>query len=337
MRALAANLPTALREGFSTGLDLAPPARGASPIVAVGMGGSGIAADLARGVVDAETPAMLSVLRSPELPRGLDARAHVILVSYSGDTWETLRAFEAAGRVGARRTVVSSGGELADRAAEEGVGILLVPSGQPPRSAVGHLFGGILGLLDPWFPESNEDRVSRISERLRGRIGAFAKPKGPAANLAASVGERFPFIYAESSFLALARRWTTQIEENAKRLASFDEAPELFHNALVGWDATGRAEASRTATLLLEWSEQSPPMRERFRYLERLLTARGGKVARVPLESEDRLEALINGIALGDQFSLFLAERRRVDPLPVEAITRLKTALPDSPRSSRRR
>ncbi len=333
MRALAANLPTALREGFAAGLDLAPPARGALPILAVGMGGSAIAADLVRGLIDSETPAMLNVIRTPDLPRGLDHRAHVLLVSYSGDTAETLRAYDTAGRLGTRRTVITSGGQLADRAARDGVSVLLVPSGQPPRAAVGHLLGGILGLLDPWFPESNEARVARISERLRGRIGALSRASGPAAALAAKVGARMPFVYAESSFLALARRWKTQIEENAKRLAVFDEIPELFHNAIVGWDATHRPEAARAAALVLEWSEESPVLRKQLRYFERLLAGRGTRVVRVPLESEDRLEALIGGIALGDHLSLFLAERARVDPFEVAAIGRLRAAFP-SPRGT---
>jgi glucose/mannose-6-phosphate isomerase len=327
MRALAANLPTALREGFDAGLELAPPALRSTHIVAVGMGGSGIAADLARGLIEAETPAMLTVARSPELPRGLDRRAHVILVSYSGNTWETLQAFDAAGRVGAHRTVVTSGGQLAELAHEHGVPLLPVPPGLPPRSAVGHLLGGILGLLDPWFPESNESRVTRVAEHVRGQIGSFVRAHGPAASVAAKISDRLPFVYAESSFLALARRWKTQIEENAKRLAVFDEVPELFHNAIVGWDATPRPDAGRCAALLLEWSQEAPSIGKSLRYLERLLRHRGARVIRVPLEADDRLDALVGGIALGDHVSLFLADRRRVDPFPVEAITRLKSAM----------
>ena len=337
MRSLVASLPTALREGFSAGLELARPARGASPIVAVGMGGSAIAADLVRGVVEAETPAMVTVVRSPELPHGLDGRAHVILVSYSGDTWETLQAFQTARKIGAHRTVVASGGELAELAAKEDVPVLLVPSGHPPRAAIGHLLGGILGLLDPWFPESNEARIVRIAEHVRSGMGSIARDRGPAASIAAKVGDRFPFVYAESSFLALARRWKTQIEENAKRIAAFDEVPEIFHNSIVAWDAIRRTDARRTAALLLEWSEASEGLRARLRYLERLLSARGARAIRVPLDAEDRLEALIAGVALGDQVSLFLAQRGGVDPYPADAIGRLKSSVaaadPERPRS----
>jgi len=328
MRALAADLPNGFLSGFRAGRELAlPNGEGGARVYAVGMGGSGIAADLARGIVDAESHLSLLVVRGPTLPRSVDERARVVLVSYSGETWETLRAYDAAGRVRARRLVITSGGSLADRAEHDDVPVLRIPPGMPPRSAVGHLLGGVLGLLDPAFPESNEARVTRAAERLRVQIGAFARAGGLAEVLAATLGDRLPFIYAESSFLPLARRWKTQIEENAKRLAVFDEIPELFHNALVGWDAARRPESGRHAVLLLEWASEDPMVRRRVRYLESLLAHRQVRMATATLASDDRLEALLEGIALGDHMSLALAARRRVDPYPVEAIGRLKSAL----------
>ncbi len=328
MQALVADLPSAFLEGFRSGREIAPPAapRG-STVYLVGMGGSAIAADLARGIVEGETPLSLSIVRAPDLPRAVDGRSRVVLVSYSGNTWETLRAYDAAGRVGAHRTVITSGGELAERAVQDDVPLLTVPSGRPPRSAVGHLLGGLLGLLDPSFPESNEDRARRAAARTTAQLGAYARRNGPAATIARRLGDRLPFVYADSGFLGLARRWKTQIEENAKRLAQFDEVPELLHNALVGWDATPRSEARRYATVLLEWAGLAGPMRESFDYLAKLVARRGATVVRVPLPAEDRLEALLSGVALGDQMSLALAARRRVDPYPVAAIVRLKATV----------
>jgi len=328
MRSLAAALPQGLRDGFRAGQELAVPAldRGSS-VVAVGMGGSGIAADLARGLVEAETGVRLGLVRSPELPRSVDRKTRVVLISYSGNTWETLRAYDAAERAGASRIVVTSGGELAERATRDGVPLLSVPLGMPPRSAVGHLLGGLLGLLDSGFPESNEDRLLRIADRTERSIRSYQSASGPAARLAARIGDRSPFVYAEGAFLGLARRWKTQIEENAKQIAGFDEVPELFHNALVGWDAMKRPEARRRAVVLLEWSGESAMIEETFRYLERLLGRKGVTVGKASLAAEDRLEALIAGIALGDHVSLFLADRHRVDPYPVMAIVRLKAAV----------
>jgi glucose/mannose-6-phosphate isomerase len=328
MRALAAALPDALIAGYRTGVELARPLPADDlRVVAVGMGGSAIAFDLAKGVVEAESRTSLSVVRSPELPRSADSRTEVLVASYSGNTWETLVAYDAAGRAGARRTVLTSGGALLERAEADGVPIVTIPPGLPPRSAVGQMLGGVLGLLDSAFPESLELRIARAAEATRQRIREYARARGPAAKLAQKVGDRLPFVYAEQTFVSLARRWKTQVEENAKRLAVFDEVPELFHNAIVGWDAISRRDAGKYVALLLEWSGESPPVRTSFRYLERLLSSKGVPVARVPLDADDRLEALVGGVALGDHLSLFLADRAGVDPYPVDAITRLKSAV----------
>lgn len=332
MLAFAAEMPAALLSGYREGRELVLPLNDGLPrFFGAGMGASGIVADLVRSLVDAETRAELTVVRGPRLPRSVDARAHVLLTSYSGNTWETVRAYEDAGRVGARRTVITSGGLLASKAEADGVSILRVPPGLPPRSAVGHLFGSTLGLLDGVFPESNDGRVQRVVERVRSEVGRLSIDRGPAAVLAEGIGERLPFVYAEGSFLALARRWKTQVEENAKRVAVYGEVPELFHNALVGWDAIRRTEATRYAVVLLEWVGEDPTVRKSFRYLERLLRTRGVRTLKVPMSQEDRLDALVGGLALGDLTSLFLARRRRVDPYPVDAITRLKASLRTGP------
>jgi glucose/mannose-6-phosphate isomerase len=331
MRALAASLPGRLTDGFRAGLDIAPAANGRpTPVYFVGMGGSGISAELARGLIESETPLAVHLVRSPDLPRAAARGSLVVLVSYSGGTWETLRAYDAAGRTGATRIAVTSGGPLAERAASDGVPVLTLPPGLPPRSAVGNILGGLLGVLDPWFPESNESRLARATARLEALVSAQARPSGPAARIAGRIGARVPLVYAESAFLGVARRWKTQVEENAKRLAFFDEVPELFHNALVAWDAVARTEAARLAPVLLEWSEQSAPTRFSFGYLERLVASRGAAPIRVSLAAEDRLEALVTGLSLGDYVSLHLADRRKVDPYPYDAILRLKAALASS-------
>jgi glucose/mannose-6-phosphate isomerase len=328
MRALAASLPTRLTDGFRDGAAIALPAT-AQPttVFLVGMGGSGISSELARGLLEAETPLTVQLVRSPDLPRAAGKHSLVIVVSYSGTTWETLRAYDAAGRAGARRIAVTSGGTLAERAERDDVPVLALPPGLPPRSAVGNILGGLLGVLDPWFPESNEARLERATARLETAISAHARANGPAARIAARIGPRVPLVYAESSFLGLARRWKTQVEENAKRLAFFDEVSELLHNALVGWDATPRAEAARLAPILLEWSEEPALTRRNFAYLDRLVRARGARCLCVPLAPEDRLEAIVTGLSLGDHVSLFLADLRKVDPYPVDAISRLKSTL----------
>jgi glucose/mannose-6-phosphate isomerase len=328
MRALATQLPNQLRDGFTAATELGAsvPRRIRQAYVGA-MGGSAIAADLLRSVTEPELELSLLVGRGPTLPRSVDGESATIFASYSGGTWETLSAYDEAGRRGASRIVLSSGGELAVRAARDGVPHLQLPPGLPPRQAVGYMLGGLLGLLDPFFPESNDERLHRAADHVAESQASWASPKGPAARLAKQVGDRTPEIYADSSMGALARRWKTQVEENAKRLAHFDLFPELFHNTIVGWDAVSTTEARRWAAVILEWAEQPKGLAQGIAYLENLLRRRRVPVSRVAFDAEDRLEALLSGVSFGDHFSLFLAEGAGVDPYPIHAITRLKRAV----------
>jgi glucose/mannose-6-phosphate isomerase len=341
MRELALQLPHQLRDGFRAGreADASVPAD-ARQIVVVGMGGSAIAGDLASVLTEPETEAALATVRSPDLPRWVDRKALAILASYSGNTWETLAAYDEAGRRGVPRLVLTSGGKLAERAAADEVPCLVVPAGGPPRAWVGHMFGGLLGLLDPIFPESNEERMEESLAALEHGLPRLSSRSGAPVRWAETIGDRQPAVYADTGFSGLARRWKTQIEENAKRGASFDIVPELFHNAIVGWDATRGVDVRRRAVVQLEWSGAPATTRQRFDYLARMLGQRGVPRVRVPLEAPDRLTALLLGLSMGDFVSLALADSARVDPYPVDAITRMKEALEPAAkraRTSRRR
>jgi glucose/mannose-6-phosphate isomerase len=328
MRALAVQVPEHFTLGFTAAQDLgAPVPRQARSALVVGMGGSAIAADLARGVTDPELEIHLEVGRGPLLPRSVDRSTLTIFASYSGNTWETLAAYDEAARRGSHRLVISSGGEIARRAERDHVPLLQLPPGLPPRAAVGYQLGGLLGVIDPFFAESNEARVKKAAEGVAAAQSGLAAPRGLPARIAEAIGTRTPQIYSDVSIAGLARRWKTQIEENAKRLAHFDLFPEILHNAIVGWDALRTSEARRWAVVLLEWPGQNPAITPAVRYLEKLLKRRGVRVARATIAAEDRVEATLYGVSLGDHVSLALAEAAGKDPYPVAAITAMKAAL----------
>src|SRR5262249_18430728 len=146
----------------------------------------------------------------------------VVPSSYSGNTAETLACFELAADRGCRLVAVTSGGELARRAAEHGVPTVPVPPGFQPRAAVGHLTFGLLGALQAmgFVPtlEDEVDHVATVLERLRNRIGPeVPESDNPAKRIASSIGNRFPVIWgADGVGSVAAARWRTELNENAK-------------------------------------------------------------------------------------------------------------------------
>ena len=328
MRALAVDLPDQLRTGFAGGHELETKVpRSTRHAVVAGMGGSAIAADLVQGLTQYELELGLEVVRGPALPKSLDRKGLGIFASYSGNTWETLAAYDEAGRRGALRLTASSGGELTARSDRDGVPHLQLPPGLPPRGAVGYMLGGLLGVLDPFFPESNDRRLQRAATRIAALQASYGARTGPVGRLAARIAGKVPVFLADSSLAGLVRRWKNQLEENAKRLAYADVFPELLHNAIVAWDAIDRRAADRWVVVLVEWPGQNPTIGPAIDYFDALLRKRHVATARVRLEPEDRLEALLTGVSFGDHLSLALAESAGVDPMPYEAITRLKEYL----------
>lgn len=326
MRTLARELPRQFAQGFSEGTELAHSCQGAPdrPTFVVGMGGSGAAGEFVDALVRRESALRYESLHSPELPAGVGPRTRVILLSYSGETWEVLRAWEEAKRRGARCIVLTSGGELRKRAEKADDPLLLLPSALPPRTAIGFTFGGLLGFLDGCFPQSLEDRVAHAVTALASYHARVEGPRGSASRIMERIGDRMPIVYGEPALAAVTRRWADSFEENAKRLAAFDAIPDALHSALVGWGGTPRAFARRLSAILVDWAGSSPAVRRASGFLGRAIERTGARVVRASLPAEELLEALLEGIMLGDFVSLAAAERSSTDPLPVEAIDRYR-------------
>ncbi len=103
------------------------------------MGGSGIGGRIARAILADQASRPVLTVGEYGLPGWTTPDTTVLCASYSGETEETLACFEAAGVIGARRIVATSGGTLAELARAEGVPVLPIAGGLQPRAAVGYM------------------------------------------------------------------------------------------------------------------------------------------------------------------------------------------------------
>jgi glucose/mannose-6-phosphate isomerase len=125
---------------------------------------------------------------------------------------------------------------------------------------------------------------------------------------------------------AVARRWKTQLNENAKTGAAWEELPEATHNTVVGY-AEPESLSDRLVVVFLASPDDHPRNARRAAFSAELLRGAAIDVRTVTLVGPSRLAQAVAGIVLGDFVSVYLGVLYGHDPTPVEAIGLLKARL----------
>jgi glucose/mannose-6-phosphate isomerase len=319
----AAGLGAQLR--WAAELEVEPVAPAASVIVA-GMGGSGISGDFAAAT--AAVP--LTVHKGYGLPPwAISTVPLVCVVSHSGNTEESLSAAMDAFAAGLPVGVVTSGGELAALAAANGWPTATVPGGLAPRASLGYLLGGLLRMLAAAgaIPDPGADLIEAadLADELHQAAGAG---HALAADLAEGLDGRIAILYGSTGITAaVAQRWKTQINENAKWPAWWSTLPELDHNEIEGWAALSQLTSARVGIIALRDVGEHPSLARRFGFTEGLLDDDAEWVGEVWTQGESKLARLISASVIGDLVSLELAARAGQDPGRVPKIEQLKQLL----------
>ncbi|MDH4037541.1 MAG: bifunctional phosphoglucose/phosphomannose isomerase [Candidatus Krumholzibacteria bacterium] len=299
-------------------------------VVVCGMGGSAIGGDLARSFLGERAEAPLMSCRDYALPGNLARGALVVASSYSGNTGETLSAYDAARAAGAAIVAVTSGGELAKRCARDGVPVCTIPGGMPPRSAIGFSLFPMLQILRACGAAAFTDAEFEESlAAVRDRCEAYAPghKDNAAIELAHGLHGRTAFVYAAPSLLeGVARRWACQFNENGKVLAHFAFFPELNHNEIVGWEASPHL-MSRAVIFSLEDRDDHPMTRRQAGVGLSIMGPLAARVERLESPGGGRLARMLSMMLLGDFASVYLAYLNGVDPTPVTKIDQLKKEL----------
>ena len=340
MRGHIARLPEQIAEAaeragpFAAGLDAGSP----SAIAVLGMGGSAMGADLASAYTADRRALPMVAVRDYSLPAWLDGSAVAIASSYSGNTEETLSAYEEACRRGLRTIAITVGGRLGELARERGDPVLELPPGFPPRAALGHSFAAvalIAARLDPGLDvERERDAVAALPAALApvAREWLEDDPANPAHEIASAIAARLPVVYAGHPIaVAAARRWKTQLNENGKIPAYWSEFPEHNHNEIVGFEGENPA-LEGMALVYLETPWESPRVLKRMEFVRSFCEGRVGWQRRVRDEAaaETPLETMFRLCYLGDCASFFVSLLTGRDPTPVASIDRLKSVLAQS-------
>jgi glucose/mannose-6-phosphate isomerase len=298
-------------------------------LVVAGMGGSAIGGDLARAALGDRASRPIMLARGYALPAWTTPETTVLCASYSGNTEEVLAVYEAAGALGARRIVTTTGGKLAEDARSDGVPVIPIPGGFQPRAAVAYSLvvalevAGLCGAGERLHSEI--DVAAAHAEQLVGEWGPDADENCLAKELARGLHGSVLQVAGAGLTAPIAYRWKTQVNENAKLPCFFSELPELDHNEIAGWE--GASELGRFSAVFLDDSDLHPRIRQRIELTRGLIASQGALTYRIDTVGQSRTERLVSLVLLGDLVSLYLAVLRGVDPSPVESLQRLKQTL----------
>jgi len=172
---------------------------------------------------------------------------------------------------------------------------------------------------------SEIDVASSHLRALADEWGPDGEEQSLAKHLAQSLHGTVPVITGAGLTAALAYRWKTQINENAKSPAFWGELPELDHNEIAGWGgAPGLAPLS---AIFLDDSDIHPRLKARIELTRRVIAPSARFTESVASRGQTTVERVCSLVLLGDLVSCYMAILAGVDPTPVDVLTELKQAL----------
>lgn len=300
-------------------------------IIVAGMGGSAIGGDVVKTIVNQELKIPFYVIRNYTLPNWVNEKTLVICSSYSGNTEESLSAYEDALKKGAMICGISTGGQLSEKIKSKGFDLITIPGGLQPRAALAYSFVPMLYLLKKIGLISNslinDLSNSIISLENKRDVSSVGDASNPIFKMAKDIYGMIPIIYGITDTTGVvALRWKGQLCENSKMLAYHNEIPEMNHNEIVGWGNNPDL-LSELSVIWLRDKNDNERVRARQDITKTLLNDINIMQHEVSAEGENNVERLLDLINYGDWLSYWCAILHNTDPSPVEKINKLKKAL----------
>ena len=312
------------------GIDGLPDRDRVNNVLALGMGGSGIAGDVLSVVAGPFVPVPIAISKDYELPGYVGDRTLVFAISFSGDSEETIEAATEANALGSHVVAVTAGGELGRLAGEWGRPVLRIPPGIPmPRAGLGALAVPPLLALEHigLFPGAR-GWVQAAVDQLARRRDQLAAEGSAAEVLARHVGRTIPLFYGAGPIGAVAAmRWKCDVNENAKAPAFFNRVPELCHNEIAGWGQHGDVTRQVFTIVNLRHDHEHPHLARRFELVGSLEEEVVAGIHEVHAQGEGPLAQLFDLVLYGDLVSIAMAEQAGVDPGPIAALEYIKESL----------
>ena len=303
-------------------------------IVIAAMGDSALAAELVAASVSSSIRLPVTVQRGYGLPAFANGKQTlVICISHSGNSEEVLDEFEVAQKNKCSLLVISTGGELAKRAAEKNILAWTFDSnGVVDTAAIAYPFALLLALLSRLnlIPDPAADVAEAVAMMKRSQQHITADviaAKNPAKRYAGQLVGRWVTFVGTEALAPVARRWKTQINQLAKAGANFEIIPEATHNTLIATINPNPTLNAHTMTLFMRAPSDHPRNRLRSDLMRQAFMLEGLNTDVIDARGESIIAHLWTLIIFGDYMAYYLAMAYGADPSEEDAFVNFKRSL----------
>ena len=277
-----------------------------------GMGGSHLAADLLR-IYNSEIDSYIH--SDYDLPQLLDLKERfVFIISYSGNTQETISSLNSALRKKLKVGVITLGGKILNLAEKYELPRIVLPDlNIQPRLAVGLIFRAILKIIKPkdclklensmkkFNPKTYEDQGKKLAQKIKNAI---------------------PIVYCSRQNFPLANYFKISFNETSKSPSFVNYFPELNHNEMVGF--LYQRLAKNFYFLFLQDQQDHFLVQKRMKILNRWLKNKQYKTTLLNITKKNIFEKIFSSVILALFVSYYLALFRNVSPADASIINKFK-------------
>lgn len=345
-RNLILNIPSQIELGIKASRDIK--IKKPQQIIICGMGGSALAGEFLRAVFDEYKIKIPLILHKDyDLPHIASPDSFIICASFSGNTEETLSAYQKAlGLKGAQILAMASGGILEKSALEiaasaswrtrddknkchceersdKAISFIKIDLDSiPPRLTTLFMFSALANILvnSDILPGEALDFLKSSPQNID-----ISKLENSASGVAVKIADKTPLIYSSPRLQPLAYFLKISFNENAKMHAFVNILPESQHNEIQGFSDASLS--GRFYTIFLKDGENEKMISKRIDIMVQMISKRGFDYSVIDVVGKNIFEKIIFALLLGSFLPLKLAQLKNQDPFTNILIDELKNAL----------
>lgn len=298
------NIYSQVEKGYELGKDISF-LNNIENIVVAGVGGSVMPGHILKQYLkDFKIPVF--VIEDYNLPEYVNKDSLIFLISYSGNTDETISMYKEAFKRGCQLITIGNGGKIKELSIHNKTKHILIPSGMQGRLAYPYMFFPILKILENSnIIDEQRDYINKTVKILKHN-----KFEEITENLAEKIISKTPIIYTSTMYEAVARKWKQDFNETTETQCFYNTFPGAFYNDIAGLARKN----SEFYILFIKGDDENKNFLKKEALLKGILKELNVPLTEINITGECYLAKIFSAMLIGDWLSYNLAIKKGVEP-----------------------